>query len=114
MSVISLIATKRFDFYDRVAFFKMLSGKHVNKQLFKTKRALGLVILVSTVSGCASALCDAQTDRAIDPLQQESERVRCERLVEDAMAEHKSERERDNEAQLKASMSKYLKAKPSH
>ena len=29
------------------------------------------------------------------------------------MAEHKSERERDNEAQLKASMSKHLKAKPS-
>ena len=72
---------------------------------------IGLTILISSLSGCASALCDAQTDSAIDPLQQESERIRCERQVENVIDEHQSKRERDNEEQLKASMNKHLKPK---
>ncbi|QYJ86153.1 hypothetical protein K0I73_18755 [Shewanella mesophila] len=81
-------------------------------RLYSTiKLTLGLTVLISVLSGCASALCDAQTDRAVDPLQQESERIRCERQVEDAIAEHESKQDRDNKAQLKASMDKHLKSK---
>ena len=73
---------------------------------------LGLFILfgLTNLSGCASALCDAQTDHATNPLQRENTRLECERQVMSAMDEHERKQQAESDAQFKAHMDKHLKA----
>ncbi|MCG9739987.1 hypothetical protein L1D32_17625 [Shewanella insulae] len=69
---------------------------------------VGLFALAS-LSGCASALCGAQTDHATNPLQRENNRLECERQVMSAMDEHERKQKRESDELLKAYLDKHLK-----
>ncbi|QYJ93772.1 hypothetical protein [Shewanella spartinae] len=69
---------------------------------------VGLFALAS-LSGCASALCDAQTDHATNPLQRENNRLECQRQVMNAMDEHERKKRKESDAQLKAYLDKHLR-----
>ena len=84
----------------------MTTKTYINRTLLCLLILFGL----SNLSGCASALCDAQTDHATNPLQRENTRLECERQVMSAMSEHERKQQAESDAQFKAHMDKHLKA----
>ncbi|ASJ98463.1 hypothetical protein [Shewanella marisflavi] len=73
------------------------------------KRTFVGLLALSGLSGCANALCGAQTDHATNPLQRENTRLECERQVMNAIDEKERQEQKENDALFKAHMEKHTK-----
>ncbi|MCL1151161.1 hypothetical protein [Shewanella ulleungensis] len=66
---------------------------------------LVLVVAVSMLlSGCSSMLCQAQTDKATDPLSQHDQQKQCERLINQHIDDERRQQRVDNQQLLDESI----------
>ncbi|MCG9698420.1 hypothetical protein [Shewanella sp. Isolate11] len=80
------------------------------RQIKKYHKLL-IILALTQLSACSHLLCQAQTDRAPDPQQQDAENRRCIAQMEKNIADDKRQQQRENQALLQASMDKHLKQK---
>ena len=64
-----------------------------------------LVVAVSVLlSGCSSVLCQAQTDKATDPLSQYDQQKQCEQLVNQHIDDERRQQRADTQQRLDESI----------
>jgi hypothetical protein len=76
---------------------------HVIKPLLNVMPWLALASVL-LLSGCGNVLCQAQTDKEVDPLKQYEAQKRCEQLVDEHMDNSYSDRRDENMQLLKESI----------
>lgn len=76
---------------------------HVMKPLLNVMSWLVLTSVL-LLSGCGNVLCQAQTDKEVDPLKQYEAQKRCEQLVDEHMDNRYSDRRDANMQLLKESI----------
>lgn len=65
----------------------------------------GLVVAMSVLlSGCSSVLCQAQTDKATDPLSQYDQQKQCEQLVNQHIDDERRQQRADTQQLLDESI----------